>query len=69
MKLTEYFQLTIEERIAREKAIGIQRSKKEKSKELEYTLEDYYETGDTCNFLEQLRAYQLADILGKYKLF
>lgn len=24
---------------------------------------------DACSFLEQLRAYQLADILGKFKLF
>ena len=68
MKITEYFQLTINDRIAREKALSI-KNPKEKPKELEYALEDYYKTGDTCNFLEQLRAYQLADIVGKYKLF
>ena len=69
MKNEEYFQLTIEDRIAREKAIGIRNPSKPKDLNKQYTLEDYYETGDTCNFLEQLRAYQLADILGKYKLF
>jgi len=68
MKNEEYFQLSIEQRIARERAISILYPKK-KSVELEYTLADYYETGDTSSFLEQLRAYQLADILGKYKLF
>ena len=35
----------------------------------EYSLEDYYGIEDACSFLEQLRAYQLSDILGKYKLF
>jgi len=68
MRNEEYFQLSLEQRIAREKAISI-RYPKEKSMELEYTLQDYYATGDTSSFLEQLRAYQLADILGKYKLF
>ncbi len=28
-----------------------------------------YNIEDACSFLEQLRAYQLSDILGKYKLF
>ncbi len=69
MKNEEYFQLSIEQRIAREKALSIRNPKKEKSPDLEYTLADYYETGDTSSFLEQLRAYQLADVLGKYKLF
>ncbi len=35
----------------------------------EPTIQDYYDMEDACSFLEQLRAYQLADILGKYKLF
>ena len=69
MKLTDYFQLTLEERIAREKARGIMRALKEKSLDKQYTLEDYYETGDSISFLEQLRSYQLTKILGKYKLF
>jgi len=68
MKNEEYFQLSLEQRISRERALSI-RHPKEKSPELEYTLADYYATGDTSSFLEQLRAYQLADILGKYKLF
>ena len=63
MKGTDYFMLTLEERIARI-------PKKEKvSKGSKYSLEDYYNIEDACSFLEQLRAYQLADILGKYKLF
>ena len=32
------------------------------------TTEQIY-ISDTCSFLEYLRAYQLFDILGKYKLF
>lgn len=28
-----------------------------------------YYMSDACSFLEQLRQYQLSDILGKYKLF
>ena len=33
------------------------------------TLEEYYEVQDVYSSLERLRAYQLWDILGKYKLF
>ena len=62
MTTTDYFMLTIEERIAMV-------PKKEKVQGKVYTLEDYYTIEDACSFLEQLRAYQLADILGKYKLF
>jgi len=61
MKDTDYFMLSLEQRIARV-------SKKIQT-ERKYTLEDYYGIEDSCSFLEQLRAYQLADILGKYKLF
>ncbi len=67
MKNEEYFQLTLEQRIAREKAFSIHNPRKQTN--IEYTLEDYYNTGDTSSFLEQLRAYQLSEILGKYKLF
>ena len=62
MKNTDYFMLTLEERISRE-------PKRKQVEGVEYTLEDYYHIEDACSFLEQLRAYQLADILGKYKLF
>ena len=73
MKNEEYFQLTLEQRIAREKALSIRYPKK-KDIELEYTLADYYETGDSISFLEKLRTYQLNDIMSrmctsKYKLF
>ena len=68
MKLTEYFQLSLDERIAREKAREILCPKPVAEEKL-YTLDDYYATGDSVNFLEQLRAYQLADILGRYKVF
>ena len=68
MKLTDYFQLTIEERIAREE------NKTPTEKVAQYTIEDYYETGDSISFLEKLRTYQLNDIMSrrsitKYKLF
>ncbi len=33
------------------------------------TLEDYYNIADTVCQLTRLRSYQLADVLGKYKLF
>ena len=33
------------------------------------TLEDYYNIEDTVCQLTRLRSYQLADVLGKYKLF
>ena len=33
------------------------------------TLEEYYEIQDVVSSLERLRAYQLWDIFGKYKLF
>ena len=65
MKLTDYFQLSLEERIAREAALP----KAKPTTDKPYTLEDYYAIGDCSSFLEQLRAYQLADVLGKYKLF
>lgn len=69
MRTTEYFQLSLEDRIAREKARSILYPSKPKELDHKYTLADYYKIGDTSSFLEQLRAYQLADILGKYKLF
>ena len=53
-----FFQQTIEDRIA----LGV----------VEYiSLQPLnpYDIEDACSFLEQLRAYQLSDILGKYKLF
>ena len=62
MRNIDYFTMSLEQRIAREPA-------KEQVKGVIYTLEDYYLIEDSCSFLEQLRAYQLADILGKYKLF
>ena len=33
------------------------------------TLKEYYEIQDVVSSLERLRAYQLWDILGKYKIF
>ena len=33
------------------------------------SLKEYYEIQDVVSSLERLRAYQLWDILGKYKLF
>ena len=63
MKLSDYFGLTIEERII----MANNQNSSKPSKE--YSLEDYYGIEDACSFLEQLRAYQLSDILGKYKLF
>ena len=73
MRNEEYFQLTLEERVAREKALSL-RNPKQDNPDLEYTLDDYYETGDTISFLEKLRIYQLTDIMSrmgtsKYKLF
>lgn len=68
MKLTEYFQLSLEDREAREKARSIL-FPKEKEETKEYSLEDYYEIGDTDCRLTRLRAFQLADILGKWKIF
>lgn len=54
-----FFQLTLEERIYLER-----NNKKQIIKIL-----NPYNIKDACSFLEQLRAYQLSDILGKYKLF
>ena len=62
MRNIDYFTMSLEQRIDREPA-------KEQVEGVVYTLEDYYHIEDACSFLEQLRAYQLADILGKYKLF
>ena len=62
MTTTDYFMLTLDERRAMVTKPKVQEV-------AEYTLEDYYQIEDACSFLEQLRAYQLADILGKYKLF
>lgn len=33
------------------------------------TLDEYYTITDAVSSLERLRNYQLADILGKYKIF
>ena len=33
------------------------------------SLDEYYEINDVVSSLERLRAYQLWDIFGKYKLF
>lgn len=68
MRLTEYFQLSLEDRVAREKATSILKRKSTVVAQT-YSIADYYNTGDTSSFLEQLRAYQLSDILGKYKVF
>ena len=56
---TEFFNLSLEERIARLKP---------KYKPTD-TFIDPYTIVDQSSLLETLRAYQLADILGKYKLF
>ena len=44
------------------KALGVAKSKNTQPS-------NPYDMEDACSFLEHLRAYQLADILGKYKLF
>lgn len=70
MKREEYFQLSINDRIARERARDIMSSAQSLVvPEDQYSLQDYYSIGDTCCQLTRLRAYQLSDILGKYKLF
>ena len=58
-----FYSLNLSARITRETSLA-----KPKISQLP-SLEDYYDMEDACSFLEQLRAYQLADILGKYKLF
>jgi len=59
-RLVDFFQLTLEQRIKIE----------DKNERIEYSQPNNpYDIIDACSFLEQLRAYQLADILGKYKLF
>lgn len=68
MKLEDYFQLTLEQRIERAKKSNTSTVSKP------YSLEQYYETTDSINFLEMLRAYQINDIMSrmatsKYKLF
>lgn len=68
MKLTEYFQLSLEDRIAREKARSIMFFR-EPGIGKEYSSSDYYKINDCVCSLTRLRNYQLADILGKYKLF
>ena len=70
MKLEEYFQLSINDRIAREKARSIMAPAQSPTiPKDKHSLEDYYSIGDTCCQLTRLRSYQLSDILGKYKLF
>lgn len=69
MKLEDYFQLTIEQRIER-----VERVNTKQANTKQYTLEAYYATADSISFLEKLRAYQLNDIMSrmaisKYKLF
>ncbi|MCD6482582.1 MAG: hypothetical protein J7K80_02420 [Candidatus Izimaplasma sp.] len=63
MKLSQidFFQLSLIQRI------NIEKQKRNKEKYLQPI--DPYKIVDACSFLEQLRAYQLGDILGKYKLF
>lgn len=63
MKLTDYFQLTIQDRIAMAKP-----KPKPIQKEV-VTMETYYNTSDSISLLDYIRAYQLSTILGKYKLF
>lgn len=70
MKLEDYFQLTLEQRIEREERGKPRSSKVSKP----CTLEEYYTITDSISFLEKLRAYQLNDIMtrmstSKYKLF
>ena len=60
MKVTEFFQLTLRQRIDREASCKV---------DIHVQPDNPYDIEDACSFLEQLRAYQLADILGKYKLF
>jgi hypothetical protein len=70
MKLEDYFQLTLEQRIEREER-GKPRSSEGSSL---CTLKEYYTITDSISFLEKLRAYQINDIMSrmstsKYKLF
>jgi len=47
----------------------VRNAKVRKVKHKIMTLEDYYNIEDSICQLTRLRAYQLADIFGKYKLF
>ena len=47
----------------------VRNAKVKKVKRKTMTLEDYYTIEDSVCQLTRLRAYQLADIFGKYKLF
>ena len=40
-----------------------------KHKRAEKAYEKYMNTSDSCSMLEHIRAFQLQDIFGKYKLF
>ncbi len=47
----------------------VRNAKVKKTKYKPMSLEDYYNIQDSTCQLTRLRAYQLADIFGKYKLF
>ena len=70
MKLEDYFQLTLEQRIERAKK---QNTIHHQGTKL-CTLDEYYAITDSISFLEKLRAYQITNIMNrmsisKYKLF
>lgn len=67
MKLEDYFQLTLEQRIERANI-------KKPEVDNQCTLDEYYTIIDSISFLEKLRAYQINAIMNrmaisKYKLF
>jgi hypothetical protein len=70
MKLEDYFQLTLEQRIERAEKSNTNQHQGTKL----CTLDEYYAITDSISFLEKLRAYQINDIMSrmatsKYKLF
>jgi hypothetical protein len=68
MKITEYFQLTITDREARENKLRASKDRERKHVK-ETTLGEYYAIIDCTCSLARVRTYQLTDVLGKYKVF
>lgn len=69
--LGDYWNWTIEQRLEMEASKSTKQLAKLTNEEM---LQDYYEIADSISFLEQIRTYQINDILSrmnasKYKLF
>lgn len=64
MKLTDYFLLTLEDRVE------LEEDKRKHKVASQKKLDNYhYNINDCCCRLTMVRAWQLTDILGKYKIF